>query len=159
MTLTKEEIEKMDPEEVFEWDVEKLDAALKELNVKVGSSWSKSKKAHELTRAISDVTNNEAEVSKSSDPNAMMFQAFQIMQIEMADQKQVLATQMQAQMIQAEKRQNQAMQAIAEKIGGTQDGNNSGAGRGGNKSRSKGRHPKKLDIYVNYATFLQCEKS
>lgn len=35
MPKTKNEIEKVDPEEVFKWDVEKLNAALKELNVKV----------------------------------------------------------------------------------------------------------------------------
>ena len=46
-----------------------------------------------------------------------------------------------------------------EKVGGTPNGNNVGAGRGGNQSRAKGKHPEKLDRDVDYATFLQWEKS
>ena len=83
MPLTKEEIEKIDPEEVFEWDVDALDAALKELNVTIGSSWSKSKKAHELTKAISEAKPKAFEMTSTSDPNAMMFQALQMMQKQM----------------------------------------------------------------------------
>ena len=33
MSLTKEQLMEMDTEEIFDWTVEKLDAALKELNV------------------------------------------------------------------------------------------------------------------------------
>lgn len=54
--------------------------------------------------------------------------------------------------------QSQAMQAIGEKVGGTQGESGAGA-TGANKSRPKGRHPDKLEQDVDYATFLQCEKS
>ena len=64
MSITTEEMENMDPDEVFEWNVETLDAALKELKVKGGSSWSKSKKAHEVTTAISDLKSNATEIPK-----------------------------------------------------------------------------------------------
>ena len=43
----------MDPDEVFEWDAPKLDGALKLLEVQLGSTWTKSKKAYELHKAIS----------------------------------------------------------------------------------------------------------
>ena len=88
MALTKEEIEKIDPEEVFEWDVETLDAALKELNVTIGSSWSKSKKEHELTKAISGVKPKDIEIPKNSDPNVMIFQALQLMQDQMKQDRE-----------------------------------------------------------------------
>ena len=75
-------------------------------------------------------------------------QALQAMQMQMADQNQALATQM-----------SEQMQTIAEKVGGTPNDNQVGAGRGGNQSRAKGRLPEKLDRDVDYATFLQWEKS
>ena len=46
---------------------------------------------------------------------------------------------------------------MAEKVGGTQDYNASGTS--GSKSRAKGRHPEKLEREIDYATFLQWEKS
>ena len=48
------------------------------------------------------------------------------------------------------------MQQLAEKIGGAPEGGQAG---GGNKSRAKGRHPDKLERNVDYASFLQWEKS
>ena len=48
------------------------------------------------------------------------------------------------------------MAQIAERLGGETGSSNGG---GGNKSRAKGRHPEKLDRDVDYATFLQWEKS
>ena len=144
ITITKGEMENMDPDEVFEWDVETLDAALKELNVKGGSGWKKSKKVYEVTKAISDLQTNEAEVSKCSDPNVVLVNALQMMQKQMEKSEERMAAQ---------------MQAIAEKVGGTPNGDNVGAVRGGTHSRAKGKHPEKLDRDVDYATFLQWEKS
>ena len=64
-------------------------------------------------------------------------------------QSQAMASRMEA--------QSQAMEAIAEKISANPGaGNNVG---GGNKSHAKGRHPDKLERDVDYASFLQWEKS
>ena len=52
MALTKEQVLALDPEEVFDWEVEKLDEGLKKLDVTIGKSWSKSKKANELNKAL-----------------------------------------------------------------------------------------------------------
>ena len=43
MALTREQMMKLDPEEVFDWEVEKLDEGLKELGLAIGKNWSKSK--------------------------------------------------------------------------------------------------------------------
>ena len=80
MAGTKEQMMEMDPEEVFEWDVETLDAGLKELNVTIGTSWSKSKKARELDKAIEQLKSKDFEKPKTSDPNVLMLQALQAMQ-------------------------------------------------------------------------------
>ena len=144
MDVTKENMMKMDPEEVYDWDVENLDAGLKELKITIGTTWSKSKKARELQKAIEQPNAKEVEMPKSSDPNVLMLQVLQHMQ---------------QQMIQAEERSTSAMQAIAERVGGDSTvRNNAGAG-GPNKSHAKGRHPEKLERDVDYATFLQWEKS
>ena len=71
----------METEEIFKWDVEKLDAALKELNVSGATSWNKSKKGHELIKAVEKMKTKEVEESKvSADPNTLMMQAVQMMQ-------------------------------------------------------------------------------
>ena len=67
----------MDPEEVFEWEVDDLDAGLEELGVTVGTKWSKSKKAYELSKAILDVEPKNFEQSKPVDSNIMMMQMIQ----------------------------------------------------------------------------------
>ena len=38
MALTKDQLSKMDPEEVFDWEVEKLEEALKELGIEIGKN-------------------------------------------------------------------------------------------------------------------------
>ena len=50
--MDKAELRKIDPDEVFEWDTNKLDGALKEMEIKGGSTWNKAKKAHELHKAL-----------------------------------------------------------------------------------------------------------
>ena len=79
MAVSKEELMELSPDDVFEFEVEKLDATLKELNISGYSGWKKSKKAHELIKFIESMKNvNEDEkLLVSSDPNANMFQ-FQI---------------------------------------------------------------------------------
>ena len=41
MALTKEQLLELDPEEVFEWEVEKLEEGLKTLDAKIGKPWTK----------------------------------------------------------------------------------------------------------------------
>ena len=52
MEMSKQELLELDPEEVFDWEVEKLEAGLKELGVAIGVSKSKSKKENELNKAL-----------------------------------------------------------------------------------------------------------
>ena len=54
MSLTKEQLMEMDTEEIFDWTVEKLDAALKELNVTGASAWNKSKNPEKRDVVISN---------------------------------------------------------------------------------------------------------
>ena len=145
----------MGPEEVFEWDVESLDAGLKELNITVGATWTKSRKAFELNKAIvadkakgieESIVPNFATQAQTSDPSMFMMQALQMIQQQMKEDREAQAQAL----IQAEESveaQAQALQALAEKVGGTEDGNNRGPGA--SKSRAKGRHPEKLDRDVD----------
>ena len=71
MAVTRQQLMDMDPEEVFEWEVENLEAGLKELGVTVGSKWSKSKKANELNKAILEVKPKNFEQSKHMDSNSI----------------------------------------------------------------------------------------
>ena len=89
MAATREQMLEMDPQEVFEWEVDMLEAGLKELNVTVGVKWTKPKKAYELFDAIRQFqvpkvsdqgqlkSNNPVQ---STDPNVLMLQALQSMQ-------------------------------------------------------------------------------
>ena len=52
MAMTKEQLMEMEIDEIFKWDIEKLDAVLKELNVSGATSWNKAQKAHELIKAV-----------------------------------------------------------------------------------------------------------
>ena len=45
MAATRDQMMEMDPEDVLDWEVESLEAGLKELNITVGVRWSKPKKA------------------------------------------------------------------------------------------------------------------
>ena len=42
----------IDPEEVFSWDGDSIDAALKQLDVTVGTKWIKTKKAKEFNSVL-----------------------------------------------------------------------------------------------------------
>ena len=57
MATNKDAMMDMDPKDVFGWDVENLDAGLKELNVTIGTDWVKSRKAYELCRALKQAQN------------------------------------------------------------------------------------------------------
>ena len=167
MSLTKEQLMEMDTEEIFDWTVEKLDAALKELNVTGAGAWNKSKKANELSKAIEKIKAKEVEDSKiSTDPNMFMMQAVQMMQksMEAAEERQQRA--MEALHLAAEERaredreaQNYAMQKLAETIGAAPEPVANVVSSGGSsKSRARGCKPEKLDRDVDYASFLQWEK-
>ena len=79
MAVSKEELMELNPDDVFEFEVEKLDATLKELNISGYSGWKKSKKAFELIEIIKSMKNvNEDEkLLVSSDPNTAMVQMMQ----------------------------------------------------------------------------------
>ena len=69
----------MEIDEIFDWNVEKLDAALKELNVVFGTDWTKTKKARELDKAIEKMRTKDVEDSKvSSDPSMLILKRFSI---------------------------------------------------------------------------------
>ena len=125
-------------------------AGLKELDITIGISWSKSKKACELNKALEKMKNADQEKLTSTDPNFYMFQALQAIQAQMQAQAEAQQAQMQAQA----EAQAEAMAAIAEKVSGNAGTTNNS---GGNKSRAKGRHPEKLERDVDYATLLQWE--
>ena len=158
MELSKQELLEIDPEEVLDWDVDKLEAGLKELDITIGVSWSKSKKACELNKALEKIKNDDQDKQMPMDPNVYMLQALQQLQ----QQTQYMEARMQAQaeaqaQMQAQaEAQAEAMAAIAEKVSGNAETTNNS---GGNKSRAKGRHPEKLERDVDYATLLQWEKS
>ena len=82
MAVSKEELMELGPDDVFEFEVEKLDATLKELNISGYSGWKKSKKAHELIKFMESMKNvNEDEkLLVSSDPNIAAVQALQMIQ-------------------------------------------------------------------------------
>lgn len=137
MSMDKAELRKIDPGEVFEWDTNKLDGALKELEIKGGSTWNKAKKAHELYKALKEMAPGNSALSpiqSQDNPNIMMVQALQQMQ----------------------QQQQQFMAQIAGRFGG-EPGSNNGGGR--NKSRAKCRHPEKVERDVDDASFLPWEKS
>ena len=62
MELTRVELMELDPMEVLEWEVERLEAGLNELEITIGASWTKSRKAYELNKALemSKIDNQEA---------------------------------------------------------------------------------------------------
>ena len=150
MAVPVEQLMELESDEIFDWDVETIDATLKELRITVGTTWKKSKKAYELIKEIEKMKTMQGEEEKlpNSDPNMMMFQ---LMQKQMADQQLMF----QQQMAQSDERLAQIM----EKFGDNPNPRGHGGGNGQNKSRAKGRHPEKLERDVDYATFLQWEKS
>ena len=82
MAATREEMLGMDPDEVFDWDSDNLDAGLKELDITIGKSWSKSKKTHELSKAIGQLKpTRHAEVPlQTQDKDVMVLQTLQAIQ-------------------------------------------------------------------------------
>ena len=91
MAVTKQQLMGMDPDEVFDWDSDNLDAGLKELDITIGKNWSKSKKAHELSKAIGQLKptkHAEIPLQSQDNPNLMMFQALQAMQQQMKQDRE-----------------------------------------------------------------------
>ena len=149
MAVPMEQLMELESDEILEWDVETLDATLKELRITVGTTWKKSKKAYELIKEIEKMKTMQGEEEKlpNSDPNMMMFQ---LMQKQMADQQLMF----QQQMAQSDERLAQIM----EKFGDNPNPRGHGGVNGQNKSRAKGRHPEKLERDVDYTTFHKLEK-
>ena len=104
----------LDPIEVLDWEVERLEAGLNELGITIGASWSKSRKAYELNKALEMSKIDNQENQAPVDSNVFMVQAFQ--------QLQQLNQLMQAQV----EAQAEALAAIAEKVSGNSEntGNN-----------------------------------
>ena len=119
-----------------------MEAGLKELGITIGVSWSKSRKAHELNKALEMIKIDNQENQAPVDSNVFMIQALQQLQ-------------QQNQFMQAQASQAEALAAIAEKVSGSSENTNNRS----NKSRAKGRHPEKLERDVDYASFLQWEKT
>ena len=80
MATDKESMMKMDPKDVFGWDVENLDAGLKEMNITIGIDWVKARKAYELFKALEEAQNTEDMPAMEADSNTMMMNMFQMMQ-------------------------------------------------------------------------------
>ena len=137
MESTRVELMELDPMEVLEWEVERLEAGLNELEITIGASWTKSRKAYELNKALEMSKIDNQENQAPLDSNMFMIQAFQQLQAQALAQAEALA-------------------AIAEKVSNNSE--NTGSSRT-NKSRAKGRHPEKLERDVDYASFLQWEKT
>ena len=49
---TKEELKSMDPDEVFNMEVPALDAALEELGIHIGKTWSSQRRHMSLTKRL-----------------------------------------------------------------------------------------------------------
>ena len=80
MKMSKLELLDLDPIEVLDWEVEKLEAGLKELGITIGVSWSKSRKAHELNKALEKIKIDNQENLAPMESNMFMIQALQQMQ-------------------------------------------------------------------------------
>ena len=143
MEMSKLELMDLDPIEVLDWEVERLEAGLKELGITIGVSWSKSRKAHELNKALEMIKIDNQENQAPVDSNVFMIQALQQLQ---QQQNQFMQAQAEA--------QAEALAAIAEKVSGSSENTDNRS----NKSRAKGRHPEKLERDVDYASLLQWEK-
>ena len=72
MEKSKIDLLDLDPIEVLDWEVEKLEAGLKELGITIGVSWSKSRKAHELNKALEKIKIDNQENQAPMDCIAMM---------------------------------------------------------------------------------------
>ena len=154
--MSKLELLDLDPIEVLDWEVEKLEAGLKELGITIGVSWSKSRKAHELNKALEMIKTDNQENQAPMDSNTFMIQALQ----QMKQQTQFMQAQAAAQQAQFQAQaeaQAEALAAIAEKVSGNSETTNNN--NRSNKSRAKGRHPEKLERDVDYASLLQWEKT
>ena len=122
MEMSKLELLDLDPIEVLDWEVEKLEAGLKELGITIAVSWSKSRKAHGLNKALEKIKIDNQE-NFGMDSNMFMIQALQPMQ----QQNQVMQAQaaaQQAQMQAQAEAQAEALAAIAEKVSGNCENTN-----------------------------------
>ena len=139
MAVTKQEMLEMDANDICEWELENLEAGLIEFEITIGPKWTKSRKAVELNKTIIQARSLEVEPAKPQDYNMMMLQCMQASQ----QQNQARAAQ---------------MQAIAEKVSCGIDNNATNLNKR-SLHNAKGHRPEKLERKVDYATFLQWEKT
>lgn len=81
----------MDLEEVFEWEVQRLEAALKELDITIDTSQKKTKKVHEFKKALEQIKTGGQGTFKSMDPNFYMVQALQQVKAQSVAQAKAIA--------------------------------------------------------------------
>ena len=89
MATNKEAMMDMDPKEVFGWDVENLDAGLKELNVTIGTDWVKSRKAYELCKALEEAQMTGDMPNLEAGDSNMMMQMFKMMQDDLRKEQEL----------------------------------------------------------------------
>ena len=70
--MKKQILLEIDQEEVFDWEIERLETVLKEWGIPVGSSWSKSKKASQSNGALESLNSNDQETGNPIDTNIFM---------------------------------------------------------------------------------------
>lgn len=84
--FTKEQLKAISSDEVLGWEVSKVEAGLKALDITINRNWSKSQKAYELAQAIKEMkpVKKDESLITGQDSNLMMLQIFQKMQEQMA---------------------------------------------------------------------------
>ena len=88
--MTEEEMLEIDPEEVFAWDVDSIDAVLNQLDDMVGTTWPKAIKTKELYSVLQKMQNpNQCQIQCS-----MIAWRVQIMQRQMKNAEKRMAEQM-----------------------------------------------------------------
>ena len=135
MSVSAQDMLEIDPNDVFFWEVENLEAGLAELGIMIEPKQSQSRKVYELKQAILRIKSIKFEPVKPKDPNMMMMRYIKAMQQQMAAQ----------------------MDAITEKVSGSP--NNTITNGPSKRSNAKGHCPEKFEREVDFATFLQWQKS
>ena len=65
------------PEEIWQWDDSLLDEALNELQIEIGTSWLKTKKADEINKAIKEHNGkNKEHLDATTEQDCLMDQVF-----------------------------------------------------------------------------------
>ena len=110
--VTKDQLKSTDPNDVLDWEVSKVEAALKALDIVTGKNWSKPKKALELNQAIKKMNAEKKAGSAitAQDSNKMILQMFQKMKEQSQNMQAQLTEQLEHESDKSES-QAEAMQA------------------------------------------------